>query len=194
MNVCILKGSPRKNGNTNSLLVPFAEALKEAGCSCRELDLHTMSLEPCVACRCCQENWHSFNCSRRDDMQQVFDAVLESDLIVLATPIYSWFCTPAMKIALDRLVYGMNKIYSMSPGPRLWAGKSVAMVITCGYKPEKGADLFEEAMVRYCKHSRLIYKGMLAERHLGYHTEFMDEEKVQHARDFAKQLLEPLQE
>ena len=120
MNVCILKGSPRKNGNTNSLLVPFAEALKEAGCSCRELDLHTMSLEPCVACRCCQENWHSFNCSRRDDMQQVFDAVLESDLIVLATPIYSWFCTPAMKIALDRLVYGMNKIYSMSPGPRLW--------------------------------------------------------------------------
>ena len=37
-------------------------------------------------------------------------AVLACDLLVLATPIYSWFCTPPMKTALDRLVYGMNKI------------------------------------------------------------------------------------
>ncbi len=189
MNVCILRGSPRKNGNTNTLLEPFVKTLRETGCTCLDLDLHTMTLEPCVACRCCQQDWEKFNCSRKDDLQQVFDAVLASDLIVLATPIYSWFCTPPMKIALDRLVYGMNKIYSTNPGPRLWEGKSVAMVITCGYRPEKGADLFEEAMIRYCKHSRLNYRGMLAERHLGYHTEFMDEEKAQHARDFAKKLL-----
>lgn len=194
MTVCILRGSPRKNGNTNSLMVPFVKELEEAGCICHDFDLHTMKLDPCVGCCCCQKDWEHFNCSRKDDLQPVFDAILKSDLIVLATPIYSWFCTTPMKTTLDRLVYGMNKIYSTNPGPRLWEGKSVAMVITCGYKPEKGADLFEEAMVRYCKHSRLIYKGMLAERHLGYHTEFMDEEKVQHARDFAKQLLEPAQE
>lgn len=193
MNVCILRGSPRKNGNTNALLEPFVKTLQEAGCICQDLDLHTMRLEACVACRCCQQNWEQFNCSRKDDLQQVFDAVLESDLIVLATPIYSWFCTPPLKIALDRLVYGMNKIYSTNPGPRLWEGKSLAMVITCGYRPEKGADLFEEAMIRYCKHSRLEYKGMLAERHLGYHTEFMDEEKAQHAKDFAKKLLEAVE-
>ena len=71
--------------------------------------------------------------------------MLESNLIVLATPIYSWFCTPAMKIALDR----------------------------------------------YCKHSRLTYKGMLAERHMGYHTDFMDQEKAQHARDLLNQDYEP---
>lgn len=35
--------------------------------------------------------------------------------------------------------------------------------------------------------------GELGERHMGYHTDFMDQEKAQHARDFAKQLLEPLQ-
>ena len=42
--------------------------------------------------------------------------------------------------------------------------------------------------------ARLTYKGMLVERHMGYHTDFMDQEKAQHARDFAKKLLEPLQE
>lgn len=189
MNVCILRGSPRKKGNTNALMVPFVETLKEAGATCFDFDLSTMKLEGCVACCCCQKDHQHFNCSRKDDLQQIFDAIMKSDLIVLATPIYSWFCTPSMKIALDRLVYGMNKIYSPNPGPRLWEGKSLAMVISCGYKPEKGADLFEEAMVRYCKHSRLNYKGMLAERHLGYHVEFMDEEKIQHAQDFARKLL-----
>ena len=153
MNVCILRGSPRKKGNTNALMVPFVETLKEAGATCFDFDLSTMKLEGCVACCCCQKDHQQFNCSRKDDLQQIFDAIMKSDLIVLATPIYSWFCTPSMKIALDRLVYGMNKIYSPNPGPRLWEGKSLAMVISCGYKPEKGADLFEEAMVRYCKHS-----------------------------------------
>lgn len=41
-------------------------------------------------------------------------------------------------------------------------------------------------MQRYCKHSRLQYIGMLAERHLGYQTTFMDAEKEEHARAFAR--------
>jgi len=43
-------------------------------------------------------------------------------------------------------------------------------------------------MKRYCKHSGLIYRGMLAERFLGYNTVFMDEEKAEHARAFAAML------
>ena len=44
-------------------------------------------------------------------------------------------------------------------------------------------------MKRYCRHSGLEYAGMLAERHLGYDTVFMDEEKTQHARNFADRLM-----
>ncbi len=40
----------------------------------------------------------------------IFDKV-RATLIVLATPIYSWYCTPPMKALLDRLVYGMDKYY-----------------------------------------------------------------------------------
>lgn len=39
------------------------------------------------------------------------EKVLASDLIVLATPIYSWYCTPPMKAIMDRLVYGLCKYY-----------------------------------------------------------------------------------
>ena len=85
-------------------------------------------------------------------------------------------------------MYGMNKFYGAEKGPSIWAGKHLAMVTTCGYRPEKGADLWEAGMVRYCKHSSLTYRGMLTERHLGYKTSFMDEEKEQNAREFADKL------
>ena len=82
-----------------------------------------------------------------------------------------------MKNVLDRFVYGFNKYYGDELGPSIWAGKKVALFVTCGYKPEKGADLFEEGIRRYCKHSKLTYLSMFAERHLGYKTVFMDEKK-----------------
>ena len=115
--------------------------------------------------------------------------VLASDLLVLATPIYSWYCTPPMKALLDRLVYGMNKFYGREKGPSLWQGKAMALLMTCGYRPEKGCDLFEEGMRRYCKHSGLRYLGSHAERHLGYDTAFMDADKEARTRAFARELM-----
>ena len=187
-NVCILMGSPRKAGNTASLVAPFAEEMERRGLHCKLIWLCDKVLQPCQACRACQQDWTAFGCPIEDDMQEVFDAVCECGLLVLATPIYSWYCTPPMKAVLDRLVYGMNKYYGQEKGPALWAGTSVALITTCGYPPEKGADLWAEGVRRYCRHSKLHYMGMLAEHHKGYQTTFMDDEKKRRAVSFAQSL------
>ncbi len=189
MNALVLMGSPRKAGNTAALLAPFSQALTENGVTQEMVWLYDQSIQPCVACRVCQADWSKFGCRYDDDMQGIFDKVLACDLLILATPIYSWYCTPPMKAALDRLVYGMNKYYGEGKGPALWAGKRLALLVTCGYRPEKGADLFEAGMQRYCKHSQLNYIGMLCERDLGYSSTFMDEGKTERAGAFARRLM-----
>jgi putative NADPH-quinone reductase len=93
-----------------------------------------------------------------------------------------------MKAVMDRLMYGMNKYYGEEKGPSIWAGKHAALFVTCGYPPEKGAHLFEEGMIFYCKHSKLIYDGMFVQRDLGYRTPFLDDEKISAARLFARTL------
>ena len=123
-----------------------------------------------------------------DGLREVFPEIMKAELIVLASPVYSWYCTPPMKALLDRCVYAMNKYYD-EPGPSIWQGKEVALITTCGYPPEKGADLLEEGIRRYCRHSRLKYRGMLVERHMGYDIPFMDDAKADRARNFAKELL-----
>ena len=188
MNVCILMGSPRKSGNTAALLIPFIKELSVQGHHCETIWLYEKNILPCTACRCCQKDWSGFGCRIQDDAWELFDRVMACDLLVLATPVYSWYCTPPMKALLDRFVYGMNKYYGDERGPALWKGKKLALIVTCGYPPEKGADLLEGGIIRYCKHSKLRYLGMLAEHDEGYKSVFMDGEKEARAIAFANRL------
>lgn len=188
MKYLLLMGSPRRNGNTYELLKPFMDELKQNNIEHELIWLYVKNIKSCTACRNCQKDWSIFGCPIKDDAQEIFDKIIECDAIILATPIYSWFCTPPMKSLLDRMVYGMNKYYGDEKGPSLWAGKRLALITTCGYRPEKGTDLFEEGIKRYCKHSQLKYEGMLVERHLGYNTEFITDEKQENARLFARKL------
>ena len=189
--ITVFRGSPRKNGNTNALTDAVVDQLGfDKSAVVQSYNLYDMDIRPCTACRHCQQDWTTISCAQQDDMDRIFQSVLESDLLILASPIYSWYCTPPMKAMLDRLVYAMNMYYGEQRGPSLWQGKRLALITTSGYPKEKGADLLEEGLRRYCKHSQLVYEGMLWARHMGYGTEFMDEEKRAAAKEFAGKLLE----
>ncbi|MDO4834270.1 MAG: flavodoxin family protein [Bacillota bacterium] len=208
MKFLILKGSPRAEGNTGSLVKEFTDRLEQLSAveelSREEFDLYNMDIKPCRACRMCQRDRQKPDCVINDDMQILFSKILEADVIVLATPIYSWYASPPMKALLDRCVYALNKYYgspaedkredgcegSRDSGPSIWRGKQLALITTCGYEPSKGADLLDEGLRRYCKHSGLIYRGMLAERDPGYDKEFMDCDKAMRARDFCDILVQ----
>ncbi len=194
MKVTVLMGSPRKEGNTHAVLKPFMQTMADMGHETELFWLYDMDITGCTACRTCQKDWEGFGCRFEDDMEQIFRSVLASDLLVLACPIYSWYCTAPMKAALDRLMYGMNKFYGEERGPSLWKGKCMAVLATCGYPPEKGADLFSEGMRRYCKHSKLRYLGMHAEHDRGYQAVFMDDEKKSRAIQWAKTLAQACEE
>lgn len=193
MYTLILTASPRPEGNTNSLVKVFAEELQRQAARdehirVKIINLFDLDIKPCTACRSCQKDRNNPACVIDDGLREVFPEIMKAELIVLASPVYSWYCTPPMKALLDRCVYAMNKYYD-EPGPSIWLGKEVALITTCGYPPEKGADLLEEGIRRYCRHSRLKYRGMLVERHMGYDIPFMDDAKADRARNFARGLL-----
>lgn len=196
MKMTVLLGSPRgEASNTRALLTPVLETWRGAGHTAEVFSLYDLHIEGCRACRCCQSDWTQPACVIDDDMQPIFRSVLEGQAVLLATPIYSWYCTAPMKAALDRLVYAMDKYYGdAGKGPSLLAGKAMAAVVTCGYRPEKGADLFAEGLRRWCRHTAMQWLGALEERHLGYDVPFMDGEKAAHAADFARTLMTRLQD
>jgi len=184
MNVLILMGSPRLHGNTAELCKPFMEELKDKGAAVRYVTLADKDIKPCKGCYACQEVGGSYGCCQHDEMP-VAD-ILWADLIVLATPIYAWYCAAPMKNVLDRH-YGFNKFYGSAKGS-LWAGKKVAILATHGYEGAYATDPFEMGVQRLCKHSKLDYLGLYSVQDEDDLASFRTEAAVEGAKAFAREL------
>ena len=186
MKMTVLNGSPRPEGNTALLLRSFLDECARMGVETQCFQLYDRKLAPCRGCMACQDIPDRLGCVLEDDCSGVFEAMRDCDVILLATPIYSWYCTPPMKALMDRVIYAGNKYYGREKGPSLLEGRRVASVVTCGYRPQEGADLWEQGLKRWCAHGKMEYMGMLCRRDMGRKVPFLDEEKEQAARDFAR--------
>lgn len=191
MKFCVIMGSPRVNGNTAELCKPFLARLEELGAKYDYIKLAGMEINPCIGCYSCQNVTGSYGCVQDDDdMGEVVKAIQAADCIVLATPIYAWYCPAKLKAVLDRH-YGMNKYYGSATGS-LWAGKHVAIMATHGYEPDYALEPFVTGVERLCKHSDLIYDGVFSVRDEDDLASFQTAEAIEGARAFAEQLVEKL--
>lgn len=187
MNVLILMGSPRLHGNTAELCKPFMEELKENGAALRYVTLADKNINPCRGCYACQDVAGEYGCCQKDDMAVVVEDIRWADLIVLATPIYAWYCAAPMKNVLDRH-YGLNKYYGSAEGS-LWAGKKVAILATHGYDGAYATDPFEMGIQRLCKHSALEYMGLYSVQDEDNLASFRTAEAVAGAKAFAGKVM-----
>ena len=188
MKFSILMGSPKPDGNTAQLLKPFMAELAAGGCEVEHIALAEKRIEPCRGCRACQHVEGEYGCAVEDDTLEIMDAILESDCVVLATPIYTWFCTAPMKALLDRH-YGLNKFYGSAARASLWEGKKVAIIATHGYKGGYATEPFETGVQRLCKHSGLDYLGLYSVRDKGDPAAFTSSDAIEGAKEFARRLM-----
>jgi len=188
-------GSPRLNGNTAEICKPFIHELKHNQAKVDYIELHNKNIAPCLGCYHCQDIAGEYGCIQKDDMYDIVKNLLHADVIVFATPIYTWQATPPLKAVMDRM-YGINKFYGKAPKEIIGGAKIYALIATCGYEPEQGADLLEEAIKRYCRHSGIhSYAGMYAVRDIETEdsandiTAFQTKESVEGAKEFAGKIL-----
>lgn len=100
--IIVLNGSPRKNGNTSALVKAFREGAESAGHTVTEFWLGGMKINGCRGCCAGGKNPES-PCVQKDDMEQIYPAYKEADVVVLASPLYYWTISGQLKCAFDRL-------------------------------------------------------------------------------------------
>lgn len=100
--IIILNGAARKNGNTAKLVKAFSEGARSAGHSVLEFYLDGMNIHSCKGCLHAGGDSKS-PCSQKDDMDQIYAAFAECDVVVFASPVYFWTITGTLKTAADRL-------------------------------------------------------------------------------------------
>ncbi len=113
-------GSPRRGGNTETLVDTILASAVEQGATSEKVILNDLEIAPCQACNGCQRTG---SCVQKDDMEKLLILMKKSDVWVLGTPIYWWGPTAQFKLFLDRW-YGIDQ--------RSFQGKEVIVAIPMG--------------------------------------------------------------
>ena len=90
-------GSPHRHGNTTYLLQQALEKARETGAASRLVHLEDYEVRPCLGCKRCVGN-----CVQSDDMPLIYDELLKSDGIILASPVYFGTMSAQLKTFIDR--------------------------------------------------------------------------------------------
>ena len=107
MNAILINASPRKNGNTATLLERVREGLEEGGCETKTVHLGALSFTGCKGCLACKVKGSKCNglCALRDDLRPVLEETLASDILVLASPVYWHYPTALARAFTERLLF-----------------------------------------------------------------------------------------
>ena len=128
--ILILNGSPRKKGNTFFLIQELSKILIQNEHEIEILHLNDYDIKPCQGCFWCYKDF-PLRCVQNDVMNGLYPSVLDSDVIVFASPIYWWGVTGIMKIFIDRLYF-----YYSSRNKNLISGKKALVIAPMNMKQD----------------------------------------------------------
>jgi multimeric flavodoxin WrbA len=97
-----ISGSPHRHGNTETLLDKFLEGAQLAGGSIDKVVLKTLRYSPCRGCNACHKDGE---CIVKDDAIVLYERIMASDCIAVASPIYTMGITAELKGFIDRQQY-----------------------------------------------------------------------------------------
>jgi len=120
VNVLGVAGSPRRGGNTETILDEVLRGAAEAWAVTEKVVLADRDVRPCRACNACARTG---TCIIDDDMAAIIGKMKTARVWVLATPVYWWGPTAQLKAFIDRW-YGVPR--------ELFRGRRIILAVSSG--------------------------------------------------------------
>ncbi len=142
--IMVLSGSPRKNGNTNTVVNWFIGGAKAAGAEVELVNITKLKSthHGCIACLGCQKS-DKYECVWKDEVQPVIAKIPSQDVVVFATPTYFFGPSAQLKSLVDRM-YSLVKFNSKQGGYGHELGRvKFAVIATAGGGIEPGLKLID---------------------------------------------------
>ena len=172
MNILVLNGSPRSNGNTKGMIEAFREGSVSAGHQVDVMDVCRMKIGGCLACEYCHTKGGG-KCVQRDDMQEVYPLLEETEMIVLASPVYYHSFTGQLQCAINR-IYALDKPKNL---------KKAALILSSGSN-HVYCGAFYEYQQSFLNYLHLEDMGIFT----AYGKENKSEEKLAELREAGRKL------
>lgn len=136
-------GSPRRKGNTSTLLTHAIAGARDAGAKVTEIVLRDLNISPCLEIYGCKDTG---KCVIKDDFEKVETLLHRTNGLMLASPIFFYTVSAHTKMLMDRCNSLWVKKYWIEKKP--FGQKSYprkGLFISVG--STKGKKLFEGAQL-----------------------------------------------
>lgn len=125
--VLVLSASPRKGGNSDLLCDQFMKGSMEAGHKVEKIFIGDKRIGYCTGCGSCND---THECVQDDDMGEILDKMISTDVIVMATPVYFYTMSAQMKTLIDRTLPRYTEI----------SGKEFYFIVSAGDSDKKAME------------------------------------------------------
>ena len=142
MKTLIFNGSPRKNGDTVSLLRVLTGSLRG---EFRVVDCYRENISPCIDCRSCRKK---LKCVLDDGMQEIYRYIEECDNVVIASPIYYAELTGKLLDAASRFQIYYSARYFRQEEPEIKPKKGGVILVGGGDGDPKRAYATGKILLR----------------------------------------------
>ena len=102
MKVVAFNGSPRKKGNTSTLINLVFSQLNQEGIETELVQLAGKKIKGCISCYKCFQNKDKQCSVKNDGLNECIEKMLSADGIILGSPVYFSNVTSEMKALIDR--------------------------------------------------------------------------------------------
>jgi len=158
MNILALYGSPRKEGNTDILLDEFLKGFASVhpNATIKRLYLRDYEIKPCTECNACAKTG---KCIIKDEMDGLYEEIINADAIVLSAPMFFYNLPAHTKALVDRCqaIWARKYLLKNLPGkPR--KGFFISVGGTKGEHIFEGIDL---TVKTFYKSINVDYTGKL---------------------------------
>jgi len=138
MNVLVILGSPRRNGNSEILAKAVVQELQRQQTNSIEyIHLNTLKISPCQSCGGCEK---TSVCVIRDDMDVLYEKVDAADRLFLVSPVYFYGPSAQSKTFIDRFQARWSRKYLLEKPFRQDDDRKGYLLATAATKGEKVFD------------------------------------------------------
>lgn len=179
-NIIAIYGSPRRKGNTATLLKKAIEGARDAGADVEEIVLRDLKISPCLEIYGCLQ---AGECAIKDDFQMVRDKILQAQGLILASPVFFYAVSAHTKMLMDRFQSLWVKKYWVDKTPReQQTNNRKGLFISVG--ATKGKKLFDGMLlsIRYFFDvldmelwKALLYRQLDSQDDVLKHPEYLEE-------------------
>ncbi len=160
MKIVTLFGSPRKKGNTATVLTWVEDELKGMGHKVERVIMTKYDVKGCISCYACHKSLDKPGCAQKDDAGQIFDKMMEADGIIYASPLYCWSWAAQIKPLIDRH-FCLVKGYGTENWKSMVEGKRTGLVMTAGGDVANNAELGVKQFENLATYGKTNMKGSL---------------------------------